>query len=162
MSKYKYLEKRYFIEHTLTNIFAFILIFISIYFFTKSILPAIMVLAFISSVYSIINNFIFKVNPEIVEISDEEISFESYNRKDVFKLSEINKLILKEYPTAGKIYVRIFDENNKLHRYWVHTKSFQDGKDLFIHLLFTEFKRHPDTLKASSQSAEFFDAYFAK
>lgn len=159
MKTYKYIEKKYIVEHTITNILALLIILIAIYNIINNFLPAIMVLAIISSLYSVINNFIFKVNAENVSISQDTIIFESYNQTDIFDLNEISKLKLKEYPTNGKIYVRLYDENNKLHRYWVHTKSFQDGKDLFIHLLYTEFKKHPDTLKASSQSEDFFIAH---
>lgn len=157
MQIYEYKKSRYFVEHTLTNIFAGLIIIISIYNIVNGFLPVIMTVALISSLYSIINNFIFKVNAERVGIDKDTILFQAYNNTKKYQISEIKKIKLKEYPTIGKIYVRIYDRNNKLNRFWIHTNSFLNGKKLFIHLLYVEYNKHPDTLKASSQSEEFFN-----
>lgn len=155
MKRYKYLKNRFLIEHTITNIFAIIIMFFSVYHILKGNLPILMTLALISSLYSAINNFMYKVNTEIIVIGKGEISFESYNKKDRYSIEKIKQIKLKEYPTNGKIYVRLTDENNKLHRYWVHTRSFKNGKELFKELMYVEFRKHPETLKARSRAEKF-------
>lgn len=155
MKRYKYLKNRFLIEHTITNIFALIIIFFSVYHILKGNLPILMTLALISSLYSVINNFIYKVNTETIIIGKDEIAFESYNKKDNYRIEEIKQIKLKEYPTNGKIYVRLTDKNNTLHRYWIHTRSFENGKELFKELMYVEFHKHPNTLKAKSRAESF-------
>jgi hypothetical protein len=155
MKKYEYIDKRFMLEQTLTNVFAILIIFIAAYYALKGVVPVIMTLAFISAFYSVINNFVFKVNSKKVIIDKNKLSFEAYGKKDTYFIDAIKKIKLKEFPTNGKIYTRITDENNKTHKYWIHTKSFNDGKELFREMMYIEHDKHPDTLKAKSRDAEF-------
>lgn len=155
MKTYEYIDKRFMIEQTITNSFAFIMIFVSLYYIKKGIVPVIMTLAFISALYSVFNNFVFKVNPKKVMIDENIIAFESYGKKDSYLIDEIKKIRLKEFPTNGKIYARITDKNGKDHKYWIHTRSFEDGKKLFREIMYIEHDKHPETLKARSRAEGF-------
>src|SRR5699024_7886445 len=99
MKIYRYNKHRFFVEQSMTNILAIFIIFVSLYNISNNFLPVLMILALISSLYSVINNYIFKVNTEVVTIGGNHITFESYGKKNVFNLYNIQKIKLKEYPT---------------------------------------------------------------
>lgn len=149
---YNYQKKRFFLEQTLTNLFTLGISFTSLFFIINKTLPALMWMAFIVSIYSVLNNFLFKVNSEKVEISESMISFEAYGKKDSYQLDKLVVIKLKEFPSSGKIFVRITDSTNKQRKYWINTSSFENGKKLFKQLLDLEYQRHPDTLKARARS----------
>lgn len=111
-----------------------------------------MVLALIASLYSVVNNFVLKVNSEIVEVGEDAISFEAYGKKDSYAISEVESIQLKEFPSSGKIFVRVTDNSKKQKKYWIHTASFEEGKALFKELLDIEYHKHPERLKAIARS----------
>lgn len=153
MDIFAYKKKRYLIEQTITNLFAFLFALISLYFIVNQIFPVIMSLGFISSIYAVFNNFVFKVNSRKISISDRIISFEAYNKVDFYTISDIKSFKIKEFPSSGKIYLRIKNYDNKNSRYWIHTGSFDDGKKLFKSLLDIEYIKHPEGLKAKARSS---------
>lgn len=152
MEVFSYKKKRFLIEQTITNLFALFFIFISLYFIVNKIMISIMVLALLASLYTVVNNFILKVNSEVIEISDQIISFEAYNKKDIYEISKLNSFKLKEFPFSGEIYIRLVDCENKERKYWIHTSSFNEGKRLFKKLLDIEYQKHPQSLKARARS----------
>lgn len=110
-----------------------------------------MFLVFTSSLYATLNNFVFKVNSKLITIKDDEISFEAYAKKDVYTISKIESFKVKEFPSSGKLYIRIEDDTGKKRKYWIHTFSFNESKNLFKNILEIEHKKHPETLKAQAR-----------
>ncbi len=110
---YHYQKKRFLIEQTITSLFALVIIFLTLYFIVNKMMPILMSLALFVAFYTTINNFILKVNSEVIEISDHTISFEAYKKKDIYEISKLQSFKLKEFPSAKKIYVRLIDFENK-------------------------------------------------
>lgn len=101
--------------------------------------------------YTFWNSFIGKCNTQQVKISETTLSFESLGREDSYKIDEIKKIRVREFPTGGKMYIRINDYNLLKGRYWVQFKKFNDGQDLMRQILDIEYKIHPETLKARAR-----------
>lgn len=148
---YHYQKKRFLIEQTVTNLFALVIIFLALYFIVNQMMPILMSLVLLVALYATVNNFILKVNSEVIVIGDDTISFEAYKKKDTYELSKLQSFKLKEFPSSKKIYVRLVDFDNKKRKYWVHANSFSGGKRLFKKLLDIEHEKHPQSLKARAR-----------
>jgi hypothetical protein len=59
--------------------------------------------------------------------------------------------MIREFPSSGKMYLRV-GKTTLLHgRYWLQTKVFTDGRELFQALLDIEYAKNPDTIKARAR-----------
>lgn len=83
---YNYRKTQYFVGVTLTGIFCAGLFLFSIYKICQGFLVPLMVLIALLSLYTVWNTFIARTNPNEVEITDEFISFSSYNQKSIYML----------------------------------------------------------------------------
>ena len=102
--------------------------------------------------YQVWNTFVSLSNPERVEIDEEgdSISFSGLGRVDSYKLSELSTFLVRPFPSSGKTYIRVQDHNIFKGRYWVPTKMFSDGGELFAYLVNLGNKVHPNSLLALS------------
>lgn len=100
--------------------------------------------------YQVWNTFVSLSNPERVEIDEESdsISFSGLGRVDSYKLSELSTFLVRPFPSSGKTYIRVQDHNIFKGRYWVPTKMFSDGGELFAYLVNLGNKVHPNSLLA--------------
>ena len=100
--------------------------------------------------YQVWNTFISLSNPERVEIDEEgdSISFSGFGRVDSYKLSELSTFLVRPFPSSGKTYIRVQNHNIFKGRYWVPTKMFSDGGELFTYLVNLGYKVHPNSLQA--------------
>lgn len=151
MKSYMYQKKLFFIEVTFTGIFCILIFIVSLILALQGYLSGLMIFVAVICLYQIWNTFISKSTPEEVVIDDDYISFSAYNRCDKYYFSEMKVLRIREFPTSGKMYIRVNDSNLLKGRYWVQTKQFENGKELFKTLLDLEYKLHPDTLKARAR-----------
>lgn len=148
---YTYIKRYFIIEVLLTGIISIAALLLCTTWAIMGIYPPLMVLIDIAAIYQIWNTFIAIANPEQVTLDDEELSFSCWGRTDSYRLSEIKELRIREFPSAGKMYLRI-NNHNLLHgRYWLQTKQMENGKELFQRLLDLEYQLHPDTLKARAR-----------
>lgn len=145
------IESRFFHIHTTVNgviaACAIIVSFIGIFmdFYQKLLAMVILV-----SAYTVWNTFIAIGNPQKVAISDDFVSFSAYGRTDCFDLSELDRFMIREFPSAGKMYVRINNAGLFKGRYWLYTMMYSDGQELFRKLLEIERNIHPDSLKTQA------------
>ncbi|MCI1934025.1 hypothetical protein [Alkalibaculum bacchi] len=109
------------------------------------------IMASIVSFYQVWNTFISHSNPEKITIDENEISFYCYRKTTKYKFININSFKLREFPSSGKIYLRINNATIFHGRYWVPTKMFNDSEELFRTLQNIEYQIHPDTLKARAR-----------
>ena len=80
-----------------------------------------------------------------------QVSFELFGKSQSYKLSELKEFRVREYPSSGKMYLRVGDHNALHGRFWLSTKTFTDGQELFGRLRDLEYEIHPDTLKARAR-----------
>lgn len=150
--KYTYSKSKYFIDQTLTGVISLVgIIIIPIVYFLYDFSTVLPIIFFITCVYTFWNSFVAKVNSEIVGISETKVSFEAYGKKDVYSLDKIEKMNIREFPSSGKMYIRIYN-NNKKNRYWIHTKRFEEGLQLFHKLRDVEYTKHPETIKSKART----------
>lgn len=151
MKEYYYDKKNFGRQVTLTGIFAIAIAVICLIGILMGRQPGLLVVAIIVATYTAWNSFISNSNPEKVVIADDYISFSSFGREDKYMLDQLEMFRLREFPTAGKIFIRVNKAGIFKGRYWVHTWHFNDGKELFTRLLDMEYALHPDTLKAKAR-----------
>jgi hypothetical protein len=75
----------------------------------------------------------------------------SFNRTDDYHLSQLKSFKIREFPTAGKMYLRMDGGGLLKGRYWLNTKNYNDGQELFRLLLDMEYEKHPESLKARAR-----------
>lgn len=112
--------------------------------------PKLLGMVILVSGYTIWNTFAAISNPQIVTISDDFISFSAYGKRDVFDLCELSSFMIREFPSAGKMYVRVNKPGLLKGRYWLYTMMYSDGQELFGKLLEIERNIHPDSLKTQA------------
>lgn len=152
MKSYMYGKRSFFIQVTFTGIFCIIICFTCVLLAFVGYMPQMMLFFTLVAAYNVWNTFISKSTSEEVIIDDEYISFSAYNHCDKYLFSDIKKLRIREFPSSGKMYIRVNESSVLKGRYWIQTKQFENGKELFRALLDLEYKMHPDTLKARART----------
>lgn len=151
MKTYSFDKKTFMVEVTLTGIFAggiMIYSLVNIVMGNAAVLFAIVLLV---AAYTAWNDFISISNPDTVKINENSISFLAYGREHSYLLSDIKNFRIREFPSSGKIFLRVNKSGLLKGRYWIHTKMFDDGKELFDTLRDMEYNIHPDSLKARAR-----------
>lgn len=145
------IESRFFHIHTTVNgIFAGCAIIASIIGILMGFYPKLMGMVILVSAYTAWNTFIAISNPQKVVLSDDFVSFSAYGRTDSFALWELDRFMIREFPSAGKMYIRINKAGLLKGRYWLYTMMYSDGQELFRRLLEIERNIHPDSLKTQA------------
>ena len=157
---YSYLKRYFFIEVTLTGMVCLAALVVCPYLAYKGIVPGIMIVLMVPAAYQVWNTFIAIANPETVEIDEEAISFSAWGRTDRYAWSDVRSFRVREFPSAGKMYIRINDSSLFKGRYWLQTRVMTDGRELFQRICDLEFRIHPDTLKARARrvNSEYLEA----
>lgn len=151
MKTYTY-EKRYFvIEVLITGIISVAAVVLCPIIALQGFYPPIMGMLAIVGFYQTWNTFVAIANPETVTIDDETISFSAWGRTDSYRLDELTEFRVREFPSAGKMYLRINKHTIFKGRYWLQTKQFTDGAELFRRVCDMEYQLHPDSLKATAR-----------
>lgn len=149
--EYIYDKKAFLMQITVTGIFTCVIFLLCIYgIFVSSYASLCALIAFIAG-YAIWNSFISVSNPQKVEIGNDFICFSAYGKEHKYFYDDVKSFRIREFPSAGKIYLRVNQSNFLKGRYWIHTTQFEDGKELFKKLLEMEYELHPDSLKAKAR-----------
>lgn len=151
MKTYVYIKRYYVLEVMLTGLIAIGALVICPLLALNGFMPGIMIVLIVPSVYQIWNTFVAIANPETVTIDDEFIEFGGWGRTDKYLWSEINDFRVREFPTAGKMYIRINGGGLFRGRYWLQTRVMSDGKELFRRMCDIEYSMHPNSLKARAR-----------
>lgn len=152
MKIYTYDKKAYFMQVKFTGIFCILIACVMAYLAITNVMRGLMIFGMIIALYQVWNTFISNSTPEKVIIDEDSLTFSSFQKENRYVISEMKQLRIREFPSSGKLYIRI-DNAGALHgRYWVQTRQFNDGKELFRTLLDIEYKKHPDTLKARART----------
>lgn len=151
MIVYTYDKKNYFFDVVVNGFFSALIFLAAGVLAFNDMYRLLMLLVMGVAFYSFWNTFIARCNSEHVGVGETAISFEAFHKTEVYELQQIERLRIREFPSMGKLYIRITDEQGKQHRYWIHTKRFNEGKKLFRALLDREYQKHPETLKARAR-----------
>lgn len=152
MKVYTYNKTAFFMQVKFTGIFCLGVAVIALISAISGYLSGLMVFISVVALYQVWNTFVSHSNPEQVILDDDTITFASFQKEDRYVVSEMKQLRIREFPSSGKMYIRIDDANLFHGRYWIQSSQFNDGKELFKALLDIEYKKHPDTLKARARS----------
>lgn len=148
---YTYMKRYFVIEVLITGLICLAALVVCPILAYQGFLSGIMIVLMVPAAYQAWNTFIAIANPETVTIDDEAISFAAWGRTDSYRLDEMTSFRVREFPTAGKMYIRINEPSLLRGRYWLQTRVMTDGKELFQRLCDMEYKMHPDTLKARAR-----------
>ena len=142
---YSYLKRYFFIEVTLTGIVCLAALVVCPYLAYKGIVPGIMIVLMVPAAYQVWNTF---------------IAIAAWGRTDRYAWSDVRSFRVREFPSAGKMYIRINDSSLFKGRYWLQTRVMTDGRELFQRICDLEFRIHPDTLKARARrvNSEYLEA----
>lgn len=152
MAKEYIFDKRAFLmQITITGIFTFVIFLLCIYGIFASSYASLCALIALIAGYTTWNNFVSVSNPQKIEITNDFICFSAYRKEHKYLYEDIKNFKIREFPSAGKIYLRINECNILKGRYWIHTAQFENGKELFKTLLDMEYELHPDSLKARAR-----------
>lgn len=113
--------------------------------------PALLVIFACVALYQVWNTFVAIANPKEVVIDDDAIAFSAFGRSDRYDLSQVSEFRVREFPSAGKMYVRVNGGGFLRGRYWLQTKLMSDGEELFHRVQDIEYQKHPETIKARAR-----------
>ena len=149
MNEFKYNRLLYLFDVIITGIVAIGAFIASLVYFHSHL--SLLLLIGIVCIYTIWNSFVSKVHPEKIVIKENEIVFESFNSKDRYYIDGTDRFQLREFPSSGKLYLRIGNEQLQKGRYWINTKNYNNGKELFQLFRDLDYKINPDSLKSKAR-----------
>ena len=149
MNEFKYNRLLYIFDVIITGIVAIGAFIASLVYFHSNL--SLLLLVGIVSIYTMWNSFVSKVHPEKIVIKENEIVFESFNSKDRYYIDGTDRLQLREFPSSGKLYLRIGNAQIQKGRYWINTKNYNNGKELFQLFRELDYKINPDSLKSKAR-----------
>ena len=149
MNESKYNRLLYLFDVIITGIVAIGAFIASLVYFHSNL--SLLLLIGIVCIYTIWNSFVSKVHPEKIVIKENEIVFESFNSKDRYYIDGTDRFQLREFPSSGKLYLRIGNAQLQKGRYWINTKNYNNGKELFQLFRDLDYKINPDSLKSKAR-----------
>lgn len=149
MNEFKYNRLLYIFDVIITGIVAIGAFIASLVYFHSNL--SLLLLIGIVCIYTIWNSFVSKVHPEKIVIKENEIVFESFNSKDRYYIDGTDRFQLREFPSSGKLYLRIGNAQLQKGRYWINTKNYNNGKELFQLFRDLDYKINPDSLKSKAR-----------
>lgn len=148
---YNYRKSQYFLGVTLTGFFCLGIFFVSLYKIYQGFLVPLMIVVAVLSLYTVWNTFVVKTNPSEIEITDDTIVFSSYKQNRTYPIDELYSFKVREYPSSGKMYIRVNKSSLLKGRYWIESKSFNEGNELFQRILEIEREIHPASIKTRAR-----------
>lgn len=151
MKRFEYDKTLYFVDVLVTGVVSLGVFLIAISSIIVNWMPALMGLVGIIAFYSFWNALVARVTPKEVAVEGDTLSLRSFKRIDDYSLQQLNSFKIREFPTAGKMYLRMNGGGFLKGRYWLNTRNYNDGQELFRLLLDMEYEKHPESLKARAR-----------
>lgn len=114
-------------------------------------LSGIFVVFGVTAIYHFWNVFIAHCHPSRVCIDDSRIIFHSFGHDQSYLLRELESFRVREYPSTGRMYLRVGRCSLLRGRFWIATKSFANGSELFDRIRAIEAQVHPTSLKEKAR-----------
>lgn len=151
MKRFEYDKTLYFIDVPVTGVVSLIVFLIAVSSVIANRMPALMVFVGIVAFYSFWNALVARVTPKEVNVSGDTLTLRSFKRTDDYSLPQLKSFKIREFPSAGKMFLRVDGGGLLKGRYWLNTKNYNDGQELFRLLLDMEYEKHPESLKARAR-----------
>ncbi|BBM19926.1 MULTISPECIES: hypothetical protein [Enterococcus] len=151
MKRFEYDKTLYFIDVPVTGVVSLIVFLIALVSIITNRIPALMFLVGIVAFYSFWNALVAKVTPKEIDVDGDTLTLRSFNRRDAYSLTQLKSFKIREFPSAGKMFLRMNGGGVLKGRYWLNTKNYNDGHELFRLLLDMEYEKHPESLKARAR-----------
>lgn len=116
--------------------------------------PPLMLLFMTAAIYQVWNALISRAYPRKVTVDDDSMSFSLFGRTDRYAIDGITEMKVRANPRNGGMFVRINDPSLFRGRYWLNTKYFSDGRELFDYIEGLEMRIHPQGLKARARNSK--------
>ncbi len=146
--RYEISPKRFMFDVTLPGILTILVLVVSLHQIYKlQSFNNLFSLFTVVSLYNIFNSFISLSNPRVIQVTQETIKFSAFGKKHEYVIDDIKTFNVREFPSGGLIYLRI-DSSLFKGRYWVKTRKYEDGKELFQRILDLDYQKNPDSLKS--------------
>ena len=147
---YEFEKKYYLFEVPVTAVFCALMLAICVYNITMGTtsVPALYGMFAIAAVYQLWNLLVSHAYPRYVHIDDESITFELWGRKDRYDLATLDSFLVRSNVVNGNMFIRAGKTSLTCGRYWIGTKKYTDGRELFDAIDALELRVHPDSLKA--------------
>jgi hypothetical protein len=113
--------------------------------------PAILAIFAIAAFYQLWNLAISHAYPRYVHLDGESITFEQWGREDRYDYATLESFLVRSNANNGKTFIRAGETTPFRGRYWISTKKYTNGKELFDELDAIEMAVHPDMLKARAR-----------
>lgn len=146
MKKYIYDSKRYLTAVIIPGIFMALIFIYALVNNYKNVGINTYTGIMIISMYGVFNTFISLSNPKTVNISEENIEFESFGKVHKYEKSDISSISIREFYDR-KMYIRINKGGVMKGRYWIKTALFNDSNELYKEFNDLERYLHPNALK---------------
>lgn len=113
-------------------------------------------IAIVLGLYTAFNTFVAKCYPRVATLNDERISFESFGRRDVYRLEDITRIQLRENARALSVYVRVDGGGIMKGRYFVGCGDMTDqhgerARALYDFLLDLQARLDPDNIRVRAR-----------
>lgn len=152
MKEYRYDAKAFFMQIQVTAVVCVVVILLTIIFSAIGKFSPLMLFLSVIAFYSLWNTYVSRSTVEIVRMDDHELQFETFGKTVTYRVNELKIFKIREFPSSGKIYLRVNNSNLFKGRYWIQTAQFSDGKELFTNLINLEYKLFPETLKSRART----------
>ncbi len=108
-------------------------------------LPAILI--GIICLYTIYNTFLTGSYPDKVIVTNNYIAFSCMGKIQYYKYNEIKYFKVRDSQYSKNMFLRINRPLFGKGRFWINTRSFHNGNDLYEYIINLEYKIHPNSLK---------------
>lgn len=152
MKEYRYNRQSFFIQVKFTGWFCIAIAVTTLVLGLTGTYAPLMIFLSVIALYTAWNTFISRSTVEIVRMDENEIQFETFGKVVTYPIQDLKVFKIREFPSSGKMYLRINDYDAIKGRYWIQTAQFNDGKELFLKLIDLEYKLFPETLKSRART----------
>ena len=104
---------------------------VAIYCWATNFFAPIAILALVVCVYTLFNTFVAHAYPRVIELDQTSISFESFGKRSVYALDNLEQCALRSAGNSGHLYLRIAEKSATGKGRGHHGRYFVDCEDSF-------------------------------
>lgn len=153
---YTYLEPYFTIEVTATTAFCALVVVAVAYLMVHGgfwLSDGVLALFGVAAIYQVWNVVVSRANPRTVTYDEggDTLEFSLYKVTHSYHVPELKSLLVRSNPQSGIMFLRVGEPTPLRGRYWVPTRLFSDGKELFDLILDLEYRVDPNSLRAQAR-----------
>lgn len=153
---YTYLEPYFTIEVTATTAFCALVVVAVAYLMVHGgfwLSDGVLALFGVAAIYQVWNVGVSRANPRTVTYDEgaDTLEFSLYKVTHSYHVPELRSLLVRSNPQSGIMFLRVGEPTPLRGRYWVPTRLFSDGRELFDLILDLEYRVDPNSLRAQAR-----------